>query len=308
MPPLVKIAIRVAVTIAALWIAWIVGNRLWDYYMNEPWTRDGRIRADIVQVATDVSGLVIRVQVIDDQFVKKGDVLFEIDRIRYEAAKAQAVAALARARVDMLQQQRDAERFRKIGPGAVTAIQSEQTEAAADMARATYQQAQANLKLAEINIERTEVRSPVNGYVTNLTLKDGEYVTTGQAVMALVDSDSFRIDGYFEETKLPRIRVGDPATIRIMGVEQSLKGHVESIAAGIADRDRTKSPDLIANVNPTFNWVRLAQRIPVRIKIDDLPKGMRLIAGQTTTVIVGYEQKSKPADKKTTVPAAQQKP
>lgn len=286
MQQLFKLAIRFGVTLAALWIAWIVGARLWDYYMNEPWTRDGRMRADIVQIAPDVSGLVIRVDVKDDQLVKKGDVLLEIDPVRYRAAKAQAVAALQRARADMEQQERDADRYRRLGSAAVTAMQREQAEAAASMARATYQKAEADLRLAEINLDRTVMRAPVNGYITNLTIQAGEYMNAGQAVLALIDRDSFRVDGYFEETKLPRIRIGDPATIRLMGVAEPLKGHVESIAAGISDRDRTKSPELIANVNPTFNWVRLAQRIPVRIHIDSVPGDVRLITGQTATVII----------------------
>jgi multidrug resistance efflux pump len=122
--------------------------------------------------------------------------------------------------------------------------------------------------------------------VTNLELQPGDYATVGRQVLAIVNSDSIYADGYFEETKLPAIRIGDKAIVHLMGVERDLNGTVESIAAGIADRERSASGNALANVNPTFSWVRLAQRIPVRIRLDHPPADVRLIAGRTATVSI----------------------
>jgi multidrug resistance efflux pump len=140
--------------------------------------------------------------------------------------------------------------------------------------------------VADLNLRRTVVTSPVDGTVTNVALEPGDYVTTGKGVMALVDSSTIRIEGYFEETKLPKIHIGDRVVVRLMGESRDLTGHVQSIAAGIADRERTDSADLLANINPTFNWVRLAQRVPVRVKPDSVPAGMELVIGRTATVTI----------------------
>ena len=140
--------------------------------------------------------------------------------------------------------------------------------------------------MAKLNLERSEVRASVNGPITNFDLKPGNYVTAGKGVAALIDQDSLHVDGYFEETKLPLIHVGDRATVHMMGEDRDIIGHVESIAGGIEDRDRTDGTNLLANVNPTFSWVRLAQRIPVRIALDHVPEGLRLVAGRTSTVVI----------------------
>jgi multidrug resistance efflux pump len=155
-----------------------------------------------------------------------------------------------------------------------------------DQTRAALAQAIVNRDTAKLNLARTRVYSAINGYVTNLDLQIGAYVTAARPVMALVDRDSFYVEGYFEETKLPGIHIGDPVSVSLMGEQQSLAGHVESFAEGIADRDRSTGSNLLPNVNPTFNWVRLAQRIPVRVAIDRVPASVRLVAGQTATVAV----------------------
>ena len=157
---------------------------------------------------------------------------------------------------------------------------------AALAAQAAYDQAVASYRVAKLNLARTEVRAPVNGYVTNLLMSRGDYATAGRAMLAIVDSDSYYVAGYFEETKLRHIRIGDRVSIRLMAYSAPLTGHVDSVARAITDRDNTLGNDLIANVNPTFSWVRLAQRIPVRIAIDDVPKGIVLSAGMTATVVV----------------------
>jgi multidrug resistance efflux pump len=278
---------RFAVTAAVGALAIMVGWWLWDYYMNEPWTRDARIRADVVRVAADVSGVVTEVKVKDNQAVRKGDVLFVIDPERYKIALQQADAAVASRKVSLEQARRDLERFRQLNKGSVVSRQAaEQAETAAGQAQAAYQLALADRQLAQLNLARTEIKSPVNGRITNLDLRPGNYVSPSAAVAALVDNDSFYVVGYFEETKLPRIRVGDPVSIQVMGEKTSMRGHVEGLAAGIQDRTREASATMLANVNPTVSWVRLAQRVPVRIAIDDLPENFALISGRTATVRV----------------------
>jgi multidrug resistance efflux pump len=158
--------------------------------------------------------------------------------------------------------------------------------AKADQAKAALAQALVDVDTAKLNLERTRVVASVDGFVTNLDLRVGAYATASRPVMAVVDRKSFYVEGYFEETKLPAIHVGDPVQVSLMGEHQKLTGHVESFAEAIADRDRSTSPNMLPNVNPTFNWVRLAQRIPVRVALDPVPSTVRLVAGQTATVQV----------------------
>lgn len=278
---------RLALTLISLLLAGVVGWQLWDYYILAPWTRDGRVRADVVGVTPDVSGLVATVAVQDNQVVERGALLFEIDRARFELAVQQADAA-AQSRWEALQQaQRDARRVTRLDQSAVSVQAQERAVSDANQAAAAYAQAIAERDLARLNLERSRVTAPVNGTVTNFELRPGDYVTAGRAVLALVDRDTIRIEGYFEETKLPRIAQGAPAAVRLMGERAEIRGHVESIAGGIEDRDRAAGPNLLANVNPTFSWVRLAQRVPVRIAIDQLPEGVRLLPGRTATVSIG---------------------
>ena len=277
---------RPALTLVIVAVALVVGRGLWGYYMEAPWTRDGRVRADVVTIAPDVSGLVTNVTVQDNQPVKRGDVLFRIDPDRFELALAQADAAVAARKAQMDEAARESARTEKLNQLSVSQEAQQQRQSSAEETAAAYRQAIADRALAELNLQRTVVTSPVDGTVTNVLLEPGDYVTTGKGVMALVDRATLRVEGYFEETKLPRIHTGDRVEMRLMGEPRVLTGHVESIAAGIADRERTDSPDLLANINPTFNWVRLAQRIPVRVKPDEVPAGVRLVVGRTVTVTV----------------------
>jgi multidrug resistance efflux pump len=250
------------VVAVALW----AGYKLWDYYMDEPWTRDGHVRGDVVPVAPDVSGFVAEVLVRDNQQVQRGDVLFRIDRARYDIALKQAEAVLLGKRAMLDEANADLERYRALTPGVVVSKQRmDQVVATQGSAQAAYDQTVADLGLAKLNLERSEVRASVNGVVTNMELRPGTYLTPGKGVMALLDSDTLRVEGYFEETKLRRIRLGDAVNVRLLGSDHMLRGRVESVAAGIEDRDRSAGTTLLANVNPTFNWVRLAQRAPVRI-------------------------------------------
>jgi len=142
------------------------------------------------------------------------------------------------------------------------------------------------VEVARLNLQRTVVSSPVDGYLNDRMPRVGDYVSTGKPVLSMVDAHSFHVDGYFEETKLDRVQVNQPVDIQIMGQAHKLRGHVQSIAAGIEDRDRSNGASLLPNVNPTFNWVRLAQRIPVRITLDEVPADFRMIAGRTATVAI----------------------
>jgi multidrug resistance efflux pump len=268
----------------ALWASY----KLWDYYFDEPWTRDGHVRADVVPVAPDVTGFVTEVLVGDNQQVRRGDVLFRIDRARYDIALKQAEAVLLGKRATLDEANADLQRYSALTPGVVVSKQRmDQVVATQGSAQAGYDQAVADLGLAKLNLERSEVRASVNGIVTNMELRPGTYLTPGKGVMALLDSDTLRVEGYFEETKLPRIHLGDTVSVRLLGSDHMLRGRVESVAAGIEDRDRSAGTTLLANVNPTFNWVRLAQRVPVRIAIDRTERS-ELVAGATATVEVLY--------------------
>jgi RND family efflux transporter MFP subunit len=277
---------RVAMTFAALALAVVVGLFLWDYYIKAPWTRDGRVRADIVQIAPDVSGFVTDVLVRDNQPVHQGDIIFRIDRARFALALRQADAVLAGRVATLNEANADLRRYQSLTTEAVSQQRQEQVLATQQQAQAAYDQALADQAMAKLNLDRSEVHAPVNGVITNMDLRPGTYVSAGKGVMALVDTDTLRVEGYFEETKLPRIRIGAPVRIRLMGTSRQLTGHVESIAAGIEDRDRAEGASLLANVTPTFNWVRLAQRVPVRIALDQVPQANELVAGRSATVEV----------------------
>jgi RND family efflux transporter MFP subunit len=267
--------------VIASFLAW----RLWWHYEMDPWTRDGRIKANVIQVAPDVSGQVTKVLVHDNQQVNIGDVLFDVDTARFELALRQAEAAELSQRIALEQAIKEARRNNALRE-LVSDESKEQGSAHVEQLRAALTQATINRDLAKLNLKRTHVLSPVNGRVANLDLRTGSYVSASHAVLALIDTDSYYVEGYFEETKLPRIAAGDAVTIIPMGGTTKLPGHVDSIASGIAERDRLTSPNLLTSINPTFNWVRLAQRIPVRITFDKLPQGTTLVAGQTVTVDV----------------------
>jgi RND family efflux transporter MFP subunit len=275
---------RFFITLVVVAMAAVIGWQLWVYYMLDPWTRDGRVRADVVQLAPDVSGLVAQVLIHDNQPVKIGDPLFQIDPARFILAQAQAEASVAKAKATLAQAISDARRVNSLSGNAVAAQTRDQSNTDVLEAQAAYEAALADQGVAQLNLNRATVRATVNGIISNFSMRPGDYVTAGNAVAALVDTDSIYVDGYFEETKLPRIAVGDTARVTLLGGGPTLTGHVQSIAAGIADTERSESPNLLANIDPTFTWVRLAQRVPVRIQLDNVPPAVHLIAGLTATV------------------------
>ncbi|WP_269525222.1 efflux RND transporter periplasmic adaptor subunit [Coraliomargarita parva] len=265
--------------------------RLYDYYTYAPQTRDGKIRADVVPLAADVSGRVEAVYVRDNQVVHQGDLLFSIDKERLENALAQAEATLDRAESERDAAAREYKRYKDLDSGSVSQLEQDRRMAEAEQAQARYELAAADCALARLNLERSDVYSPVNGIVTNLTLRPGVYATAGQAVLPLVDTDSFYVVGYFEETKLRQIEIGMPAHIRVMGEKRMIRGHVNGLAAGITDREyQTSAGTLLPDVNPTFSWVRLAQRVPIRISLDEVPEGLALVAGRTVSVVLDDSQ------------------
>lgn len=305
--------LRAGFTLTLLVVAIVLVRMLWLDYMFSPWTRDGRVRAKVVQVATDVSGLVSEVRVRDNQLVRQGDVLFVLDPARFHYAVAQADANLQRAEAQMTQakaqmtasetsfamKRAQAERRANLA-GDVISDESRQDSAslarqsasaysadaaAYSAAQALYKAAVVERQTALLNLTRSEVRAPSDGYITNLNLYPGDFANAGVARMALIDSHSFWVYGYFEETKLQRVHVGDQAVVRLMSGGKDIHGHVDSLASGIADRDNpTSNGDLLADVNPIFTWVRLAQRVPVRIHLDQIPAGVKLAMGMTCTV------------------------
>ncbi|MGY4495048.1 efflux RND transporter periplasmic adaptor subunit [Pseudomonas sp. TE3610] len=281
MKKLFSVVATLLVVAAAAWL----GSALWNHYMAQPWTRDGRVRADIINVAPDVSGVVVEVPVHDNQLVKKGDVLMRIDPAHYQVAVDQAKALVASRKATWQMRETNARRRADMDNLVVSKESREDAGNTASSAQADYQQAQAQLAAAELNLARTQVLATTDGYVTNLNVHPGDYAKVGEAKMAVVDRHSFWVYGYFEESKLPNVHVGDAAQLQMMSGEV-LKGHVESISRGIYDRDNPESRELVADVNPTFNWVRLAQRVPVRIALDDVPADMLLAAGTTCTVVI----------------------
>ncbi|WP_152221400.1 HlyD family secretion protein [Pseudomonas sp. SCB32] len=278
--------LRVAVTLILVAAAVLAGIWLWRYYMLSPWTRDARVRADVVVIAPDVSGWVTELAVQDNQQVKAGDLIMRIDRERYAANLEQAKALAETRHQQYLLRQSEAARRNRLGIAAISAEDKETAQINAAIAKSEYDEALAQVRLAELNLTRSEMRAPRDGQVTNLRLAQGNYTQAGQPAMALVDQKSFYVTAYFEETKLPGIRVGQPAKIVLMSGDTPIDGTVESISSGITDRNAIPDSQLLANVEPTFNWVRLAQRIPVRIRLDKLPEGVHLSAGMTASVTV----------------------
>ncbi|WP_260924089.1 HlyD family secretion protein [Novosphingobium sp. 9] len=302
MKPVLAAIGRSAATIVIVVIAVIVAIWLWRHYEQDPWTRDGRVRVDVVRVTPDVGGLVTEVEVRDNQQVHKGDLLFVIDKPRYTLALDEAQAGLASARATLALARRTSQRDIALGD-LVAAETHEENVAAVQTAEAAVAKAQSAVDEAKLNLSRTHVVASVNGIVTNLDLHPGDYLAPGKQAMALTDEDSVRIEGYFEETKLPLIHVGAPVRIHLMGEQRELEGRVDSIAAGINDTTRSDSGNLLPSVEATFTWVRLAQRIPVRIHLTKVPQGIALISGRTATVtIVQHPVQGKPVAAKPAAP------
>ncbi|MDX3978444.1 HlyD family secretion protein [Shinella sp.] len=281
---------RVLLTLSMVVCAAVLSRHLWSFYMEAPWTRDAHVRADIVRLASDVSGPVTEVLVSDNEWVEKGATLLRIETVRFELALREAEAQVRSTKAAADLARIDFERYQLLASKEAASLKErQQAESQMHQADASYQTALAARDLAQLNLERTSVKAPAAGIVTNFSLRNGNHISAGSAIGVLVEKEAIYIAGYFEETKLPRIHVNDPVMIDIMGESTPVIGHVASIAAGIEDRERSDSAGSFASVAPTFSWVRLARRIPVRIEIDHVPDGVQLIVGRTATASVERE-------------------
>src|SRR6267378_5337184 len=287
--PLAPILITLATVAVAAFFAWAT----WQTYMGTPWTRDGTVRAYVVTMAPEVAGRIVKLPVADNQFVHKGDELFEIEPADYRIALEQAQAQAQRdgAAVDYARAN-EGRQAKLEGEGWVSKDIYQQVASTLHQLEAAVAVDRAAIAKAQLDLSRVVIRSPVNGYVTNLLVQLGDYATVGQKLISLVDADSFWVDGYFEETSLGRIHEGDPATVKLMGYSHVVRGHVGGVARGINIPNAQPDQAGLASVNPIFTWVRLAQRVPVRIHIDQVPDGVRLVAGMTATVQIDPRPRS----------------
>ncbi|MCM5704875.1 efflux RND transporter periplasmic adaptor subunit [Larsenimonas salina] len=281
-----KKSLRIFITLAIVVLAVIAGIWLWQYYMYSPWTRDGRVRAHVVTVAPDVSGWVSELNVRDNASVSSGDVLFKINDTRYQAMVDQDEASVRHQKYAWEQAQHQFERRSALSRNAISSEDLESARIQADIAKANYQQALAKLASDKIDLARATVTSPVSGSIINLQLREGNYVTQGKSVLSVVEQGSYYVTGYFEETKIPSIKVGDKARVHLMSGGATIMGHVASIGHGISNQNTTPDGQLLPQVQQTYTWVRLAQRIPVDIVFDDVPDNLHLSAGMTASIQV----------------------
>ncbi|GBQ10999.1 efflux RND transporter periplasmic adaptor subunit [Swaminathania salitolerans] len=281
--------IRLLITLSVLLVAGVVIVILWDYYTAAPWTRNGQVRAQVVNMAPRVTGEIVSVRVHDNQFVHRGDVLYVIDPFDFNVRVASAEATVAERKADLDFRTSQFRRRRAIPGVAVSGEEKQQYEAAAAQAKAQFDAAKAELRQARINLQRTVVRSSLDGYVTNLMMRPGDFATAGHVNIQIIDSASYWVDGYFEETKVHNIEVGDRVRMDLMGAHTPIFGHVESITRGISSMNASTATQGLPSVDPVYTWVRLAQRIPVRVHIDTLPPSVHLAAGMTATVTIVSE-------------------
>ncbi|SHG77590.1 efflux RND transporter periplasmic adaptor subunit [Bradyrhizobium erythrophlei] len=268
---------------AAIGLAWMA----WNYYEYAPWTRDGRVRVYTIQLAPEVSGTVVSLPIKDTQFVHKGDVLFQIDPRDYQNKLKEATGRVAQTKAQADYLGAEATRRSQLSDLAVSAEQRQNAIGIAQAANAAMQEANGALDQARLDLERTTVRSPVNGWISDLILQQGGFAKAGQPAVTVVNADSFYVVGYFEETQLPRIRFGDSAQMVLMGYpDRPARGHVAGFGHGISVADAAPGVQGLPSVNPVFTWVRLAQRIPIRVELDDVPCPIMLSAGMTATVSI----------------------
>ena len=268
--------------------ALIVGWLLWNYYMQSPWTRDGKVRAEQVSITPQVSGTITQLNIEDNQFVKAGTVLFTIDATPYHIAQLNAEAQLAQSHSELSKASNEANRRKNLPRNYISAEDMDTANINVKAAQAAVKAAEATVEQAKWQISQTTVTAPVDGWVTNLSTRTGNYATSGQPVFALIDSHSFYVVGYFEETKLRHIQPGDLAEIVLYSGHVPLSGKVQSIGRAIYDQSVESDSDLVADIKPNVPWVRLAQRVPVRIQLNQIPQGITLVSGTTCTVSIKH--------------------
>lgn len=275
--------VRVAITLLLVLIAAIAIFRARSFYTESPWTRDAKFTADVVAIAPDVGGLLTDVPIRDNQQVKKGDLLLIIDKPRFQEALAEADVSYYQALA--AEKQREASRRRSLGTNAMSQEQIDQ--ASNDFSTASHQLAKAITvrNLAKLDLARTEVRAPADSWVTNLNVHAGEFITRGSVAVALVKKDTFYLLAYLEETKLEGVRPGYRVEITPLGSNRILTGTVDSIAAGVNNSSSAVDSKGLASVDSNLEWVRLAQRVPVKIVLDK-QQGDLYPAGTTATVVI----------------------
>src|SRR5882757_5567427 len=282
----IRETLKTAATLLILILAVLAAVVIWDSYVTAPWTRDGSVRVQVARIASEVSGQITEVRVVDNQYVHKGDVLYVIDPFDFQVALDSGKAQLRQKAADQQVRQMQAERRQHLSNLATTPEEQQLFAGNAIQAQAAFDAAQQQVAQADINLKRTQVRSPVNGYVTNLLMRVGDYAQAGTNNISVIDADSYWIDGYFEETKMAHVCVGDRAEVALMGYRDPIVGRIQSVTRGISVSNAAPGTQGLPNVNPVYTWVRLAQRVPVRIRITDVPAGIPLVSGMTATVTI----------------------
>jgi RND family efflux transporter MFP subunit len=293
---------KYGVTGSIVLLAVLVLSFKYRHYVQNPWTRDGQVCADVVQITPRVSGPIVNLPIRDNQFVKTGDLLFEIDPRTFQASLDQARAAVQQAESvikeidsEIEKNKAEFERQQELLPQRATSQKSvERAEANYEVSQekrkgalASLAQARASLRQAELDLEFTQIKAPVDGYVTNLNLRLGSNPVANQPSLALVDVNSYWVYGFFKETLIAKIGNGDKAIVTLMAYPNSpIEGYVDSLGWGIAQQDGSTGFELLPNVSPTFEWIRLAERVPVRVHLDKIPKEIQLRVGTTASVQV----------------------
>ncbi|ALB72168.1 p-hydroxybenzoic acid efflux pump subunit AaeA [Cronobacter muytjensii] len=280
---------RTAITVVLVVLAFIAIFRAWSFYTESPWTRDARFSADVVAIAPDVAGLITSVDVHDNQLVKKDQVLFTIDQPRYQKALEEAEADVAYYQALANEKRREAGRRNKLGIQAMSREEIDQANNVLQTVLHQLAKAEATRDLAKLDLQRTVIRAPADGWVTNLNVYAGEFITRGSTAVALVKQNSFYVQAYMEETKLEGVRPGFRVEITPLGSNNVLHGTVDSVSAGVTNASSTRDDKGMATVDSNLEWVRLAQRVPVRIRLDKQP-GNLYPSGTTATVVVTGER------------------
>lgn len=273
-------------TLGIALVAVLISVATWQHYVTAPWTRNGSVRVQVANVAPQVAGKIVELRVADNQFVHKGDVLYVIDPFDFEVAVRVGKALVDQRAADLVVKQAEFNRRQHLSDLATTPEEQQIYAGNAAQAKAAYEAAAHQVAQAELNLKRTSVTSPVDGYVTNLLLRAGDYAVTGVSNISVIDSNSFWIDGYFEETKMARVCVGDRAEAQLVGYPRPIMGHVKTVTRGISVSNATAGTQGLPNVDPIYTWVRLAQRVPVRLAIDTVPPDVPLVSGMTATVTI----------------------
>ena len=290
-----KTLLKLLVTLGILALAGYFGYNRFEAYIENPWTRDGQVRTQVIQVTPRVNGMITKIHVVDNQKVKRGDLLFEIDPSQYQVKVDQAKARLQRTLEAAKGTKIEYERVTKIykrDKGAVSQKDLVRNQTNYYKSLADIDTSTESLNTAKLNLSYTKVYAEVDGYVSNINFQIGSQASAGKAILALVDAHSFWVFGFFREDAIPHVEVGDTAKVTLLAYPDTpLSGKVDSIAWGIAHSDGNPGNNLLPSVQPVFQWIRLAQRIPVRIKLDKLPEDVKLRVGLTASVMIMKSEK-----------------